>query len=283
MRQPATVNVPKRHHYVPQMLLRQFTNTQGRLFFFNKNLRSKGVISATPKDVFVKKYLYVQYDEDGVKDYAIEASLAAIEAKAAKILAKIVSAARASQEPGLTIEEKKDWDTFFCSLWIRAPDVHRPVGDIEDRFRKAAERAFTYDSKKVESLLRDKAKMRRIEQSITANLALPYRANLPQFDDIKRRGIKVVSIRNPSMSFVIGSRPVAFVAFPYLTDFTGLSADPWLPLAPDVAVTPTLHAGMEQIVHIRNKREVRWINEVILSQSTSIASHSQELVASLSR
>ena len=263
------------------MLLRQFTNSQGRLYFFNKSLQSRGIINATPKDVFVKKYLYVQYDDHGGRDYTIEASLAAIESRAAPILRKIIGAARTFRTPGLTLQEKEEWDTFFCSLWIRAPDVHLPEGNIEDRFRRAAERAFKHDEDRIESLLRDKEEMRRIEQSITANLALPDRANLPQFNDIKRKGIKVVVIRKPERSFIIGSRPVVFVAFPFLTNFTGLSSEPWLPLAPDVAITPALVTGREQIVEIRHKSEVRWINEVILNQSTSIASQSPELIDSL--
>ena len=276
------MNVPKRHHYVPQMLLKRFSDSQSRLFVFNKNLKERGILHLSPRDVFVKKHLYAQHLGDGSRDYSIEKELSVTEGKADRIIRRILCSVQSNRLPNLTAQEKKDWDRFFCSLWIRTPDVHQPEGTIEDRFRRVGNTVFNNDQAKVEALLQDRDTIRKMEQNITANLALPERANLSQFNDIVNKGLRIAVIRKARKSLVIGSRPVVFIAFPYLTNFSDLSANPWLPIAPNVAITPALVPGKEEIVEISHNQSVRWMNNVILSQSTSIAGNSRELIRSLS-
>ena len=63
---------PKRHHYVSAMLQRQFTDDEGKLYFFQKDHREKGVIRSSPKNIFVKSDLYTQFDKDGKKNASLE-------------------------------------------------------------------------------------------------------------------------------------------------------------------------------------------------------------------
>ena len=99
-RQKAT-NEPKRHHYIPRMLLRNFTNEKGRLYFFDKRFPEKGVLESTPANLFIENHLYTQYDESGGKDVRVEKFLADIERDGSDVVRKIINAARTGKPPNL--------------------------------------------------------------------------------------------------------------------------------------------------------------------------------------
>ena len=115
-----TMQNPKRHHYIPQMLLRRFTDEDGKLYFFYKGSPGK-VIESNPKDTFVKQHLYTQHDQHGNKDVSVEEEFSKLEAQASPIIEKIIQATRYGKLPHLTSAEKEIWDEFFCSQWIRIP------------------------------------------------------------------------------------------------------------------------------------------------------------------
>ena len=94
------------------MLLRNFTNEKGRLYFFDKRFPEKSILESTPAKLFVERYLYTLYDESGGKDIRVEKLLADIERDANAIVEKIINAARAGKLPKLTPHEKKSGISF---------------------------------------------------------------------------------------------------------------------------------------------------------------------------
>ena len=95
------VNIPKRQHYVAEMILKRFTNAQGRLHFFDKRFPENGVLTSTPKNLFLENHIYTQYDKQGVKDVSLEIFFSKLESEANQIIEKIVAAARIGHTPNL--------------------------------------------------------------------------------------------------------------------------------------------------------------------------------------
>ncbi len=59
-------NDPKRHHYIPQFLLKNFLDDSGRFWVFDKK---KGKLhQGTPRNTFVEKNLYRTLNFDTTRD-----------------------------------------------------------------------------------------------------------------------------------------------------------------------------------------------------------------------
>ena len=113
-------NEYKQNHYLAKMLLDRFTDKDGKLYCCRKE-NPRNIFQTTPKNVFSEGNLYIQYDENGKRDASVEKGLSQFEGKANEVIEKIVSSARVGMNPGLTSNEKKIWDEFFCKQWRRLP------------------------------------------------------------------------------------------------------------------------------------------------------------------
>ena len=279
------MSIPKRHHFVPRMLLRRFTDENGRLHFFDKRIAEKGVLSASPANLFVERHLYTQHGEDGDKDVSVETMLAGLEGPADKIIEKIISAARTGQLPNLTPSEKSSWDQYFYYQWKRVPDVHDGIvssAEFEEWIRQFVEefeetiRPLTADE---HSKMKDPKVLAGIRQNARVQaVAKPGDEMVRILGD---KGLLVAIIPNPKKSFVIGSHPVVKLTYPGRSNLADPSVEVWLPLAHDVAVTPGFSRVTEKLVELNEDRHIRMINEATLKQSTAIAGRSRTLVASL--
>ena len=278
------MNVPKRQHYNPRMLLKRFVDTDGRLHFFTNHAPDKGVLTSTPENLFLQKHLYTQVDEVGTKDVSIETSfLANLEGKADPIIEKIVCAARRRQPPNLSHDEKDVFLTFFYIQLTRVPDVRDPIMDevrhdtIEEIEEAANVRSLTDDER---AMLDGGEEMERRLKN--ANIqSLPMGLNNRVFQILKKKHMCVALIRNPKpkRAFVIGSYPVVKLSFPDRSFLGDPTVQVWLPLARDVAVA--LNSGKCDRVKMIKDRDIQSLNESIFKQSTVIAGCSQELIESL--
>jgi hypothetical protein len=70
---------PKRHHFVPQMLLNRFADGEGRIAFFDKSRPENGVQITTPKNLLVRQHLYSKINRDGSRDGTLEAYYSELE------------------------------------------------------------------------------------------------------------------------------------------------------------------------------------------------------------
>lgn len=282
------VSNPKRHHYVPKMLLQNFTDDNGRLYVFDRRLPEKGVRISSPKQAFVENNMYLQYAYGGgEKDYSIEHSLSQLEGYASLVIMRVIDAARAGKRPTLSAQEKRSWDTYFCSQLTRTPDV-RPSDQELDEARLQIEddilRSRTLSSTAISNLkhvVSDPEIVSRSNQSVKANLAIPKDSRI--LDVISGKGILVAWIKRSNRSFVIGSKPIVIVRPEANTHLADPSVFAWLPVAYNVAVTPALTAGEVELFEITNNQFVRGLNNATLDQSDAIAGRSRILVESLTK
>jgi hypothetical protein len=91
-------------------------------------------------------------------------------------------------------------------------------------------------------------------------------------------GIAVALIRSPKKSFVLGDHPLARMGP------TGELGHPatelWMPIAPDVAVSPWGSPMKEKLIVIEGD-DVRRVNETIFKHSNIVAARSDALIRSL--
>jgi hypothetical protein len=100
------VSDPKKHHYVPRLLLRRFADNNGKLWFYNKKAPDIGVCPRRPEDIFFEKHLYSLVDEDGGKNVALEIAFSRFEATINPIFQHICDQAKKGMEPRLSEEER---------------------------------------------------------------------------------------------------------------------------------------------------------------------------------
>lgn len=116
---------PRRQHDVPEMLLKRFTNDDGKFYVFDKSKPEKGIQYVTPYGAFWEPHFYTSRTADGEKDTSLESYYSKLESDTDPIIEKIVCAVRNSEKPNLTEEEKQKWDRFFWSNIGAHPTIYK--------------------------------------------------------------------------------------------------------------------------------------------------------------
>ena len=247
---------PKRHHYVPKMLLRNFVDKSGNLHFFNKHFQKRVVKTTKPSNFCVENRLY-WFDDDG----SLEKKLAQLETRAAPIIMKIVKKARIGEKPGLNSSEKEIWDHFLICQWGRTPD----------RVTKIVNKGIKTEEE--QSAIKETLGSTQFYDVIDPP---KYRLEI-----LTEKGLLVMAIRKPRESFVIGSDPV--VRFQSGIPLSNPKAKLLLPVASDIAITQSSAPNCEELIEVKNPEYIRRINEKVFNQSSAIAGHSDRLIASLAK
>ena len=278
------MNVPIRQHYNPRMLLKRFVDKDDRLHFFTKHAPDKGVLTSTPKNLFLQKHLYTQVDKAGTKDVSVATSfLANLEGKADPIIEKIVCAARRRQTPNLSHDEKDVFLTFFYLQLTRVPDVRDTIMDevrhdtIEEIQNKANFRPLTYDEREMS---KGGEEMERLLKNASIQ-SLPMGLKNKAFRILSEKHMCVAVIPNPTpmRNLVIGSYPVVKLSYPGRSFIGDPSVQVWLHLAHDVAIA--FNSGECERVKVLKPRHIQALNESGYKQSTMIAGRSYKLIESL--
>lgn len=199
----------RRHHYIPQMLLRRFTDENGRLFVFDKKRPANGVRKSTPATLFVKRDLYAQTDHAGNQDVSVEEEHAFLESRISPIVDKILRAGRSLTEPRLTSRERAFWNRFFFRLWNRTPDVRRDVmSEPSEYLRDLPEYLENRGPLTAEqrAQMSEPAWQQRIMQNAWAQTTVHVGDSV--LHTLNSMGIVIASIKRRNKAFVIGNRPI---------------------------------------------------------------------------
>lgn len=275
------MSIPKDQHYIPRMLLKEFTDKEGNLSFYDKRHSDKGVRKRAPKNLFYERHLYTQVAEDGTQDASVETEfLAVLESQASPVIEKIISAARLGHPPNLSPVEKDIWLRFYYGLFSRVPDRLDVASDevrqiVLARIHFASQLRPLID---LERSVRDNPEImnRLLKNGSIQNLQMPLRPEMSEFLAKMSIVVAVIEELRPDRSFIIGSNPVVKMSHPERPHLSDLDLEVWLPLASDVAVFPSPWESDKVI--LANDRNIRAINKGIFQQSTVIAGCSRELI-----
>ena len=271
---------PKRQHYIPRMLLNNFTDKHGRLYFFDKRSHKKEVLPSTPNKLFTKKHFYSQYDESGKRHPIVEKFLSHIESDSKPVVDRIINSARISNVPKLNLEDKETWDTFFCCQIIRVPEMIDPFIDHKsvDEIIEDYEKEIGPLTEEERTTIEDPNKRDRIIHNAKGASIINYLMKGELLPNIRKKGLAIAIIKKPKKSFIVGSKPYIKTA-----DWNHISepnAELWLPIAYDVAVSPAYYSGKEELLEIKDHK-VRDFNKYVCDESSLIAGRSKILINSL--
>jgi hypothetical protein len=280
---------PKRHHFVPQMLLNRFADAEGRIAFFDKSRPKNGVQVTTPKNLLVQHHLYSKKNRDGSFDGSLEAYYSTLESEAHILFEKIIVAVLERSTPNINAVEKHTWDRFLYEQWRRVPDFHDEIMPLSD-FAKTIREGFNEFETKFQRPVTAEEKER-----FGGTAALKTFRNNARVTALNRRSpIVTEAIANkalffgrtaPQRSFIIGSFPVMkLVPLGATNNLDNPAVEIWLPIHPNVMV---VSAGLKGIgnghLAAMHMDRIRGFNESVAKKSTIFAGRSPELIASLAR
>ena len=272
-------NQPKRHHYIPRMLLEEnFTDNSGLLQIFDS---SKEVFyESTPRNLFVKKHLNTRYGDGGQRDnWDAEKRLGEIECDAAPAIRKIIKAVRMNRFPKLSPEYRTACKRFFIHMVLRNPKHAEQILSMMGAYDATYEACcrllnnqgipvpdrhiFDSDPEWVEL---KKKLIHNSRAGLAAGLPTKLREEIKRYVD--NFGLLFGVILEPKVRFIIGS--CAVIRNSAMDD----NPFEWLPIAPDVAMSI---CGTPDKGYLRRleSEEVDRVNTASFAQSWIIAAQSK--------
>ena len=295
-------NDPKRQHYIPKMLLRNFGNDAGKLWVGDKS--QDKIYSTTPGNVFVESNFYTRYAFDRVpenckyqefsnaieKGFEYEEAFCALEGKADPVVRRIIQLARNIKCPELSREENAIFKQFVIALARRTPESQKRLSSCEDRdvfyeASKARSDELSYNLPDRETLYQD-FHIRKLKECIESNVHARFAAgDIPNERNetalfCREVGLRVARICMPQRSFVIGSHGLTIVPLDHKSSPMRGSL---IPIAHDVIVQITPFPDKENLLCFDQGSDslIETINKTTTAQSKIIAGRSEALIRSL--
>ena len=277
--------VRKRHHYVPEMILRRFTSNGADLYIYSKRDKEPGIRRSKTNNAFVVGHGYSKTDKHGVKTAEQEERFSGSEGRWSAALDAVVAAAKSgSMSSAQALRD--DVVEFFYYQWIRTPEFIQGIDGYEnfapllERYVKEwieEFRPLTGDEAK--SLVGPEAASRLRQNTIVDSLASPMSPEVAAVLRICR--FDIVLIGDDQEPFVIGSQPVVTVSRPTsVLLITRPGADLWLPIASRAAIKMVPRSSGLGI-QTATERQVRDVNDAMFAQCDAIGGESHEVVESV--
>lgn len=260
------MNKPTSQHYVPQMLLRNFTDKLNRLHCFDKSSPEKSIHLKYPASFCEEDDIYTQLNENGERDVSAEKDFSDLENICAPIIRKIIKATRKRNQPDLTCAEKENLRHFFLSQYSRVPDRSKPFAGSR-LLRCCIENPEKFLNMSEEK--RNDFKQKENFRFLTLLKKKPSKKTL-SISENEDMVIGIASGKNES--FIIGSNPVQIIQ-PQGCDLD----ETWLAIAPDIAITVCSPRCDQGFIEFKDN-DIHLFNEEIFNQSTEVAGDSKELI-----
>ena len=279
-------------HYLPQMLLRNFCDSDGLLWVARQGQDQP--FRTTPRNVFAENNLYTKHtpvanaDRTGwtfQRDRSSEDILGQIEGAAADPIRQVIKSARKRRLPQLGPDPQDALKRFFFAIARRTPESQKRVRtpDAEARHelyvwlsREAESKGVTLRSEGdfyENPVFRDL--MDHLFRNADASMAAGTIPSIRRFEDqfFKTRALSVLVITQRKRSFIVGSHGIAIAQ--------GMPPGSWLPIASDVAIAYHDDDQREKIAFLgtRHDKVIRAINHASASHSTMIAASSRQPIA----
>lgn len=282
------MNKTRRSHYVPKLLLSEFTDENGTLFFVNNCSHIPTVKSSSPTNLFVKRDLYRHDGEliDVTTD--VEAQFGKLETLFAPIHQEIIKSIRKGLPPTIDPKSKSILIDFIVAQSRRTLDqknrMHKTAEEIIARRMRSAkqeiEEAYGPLTPEEEEWIGSNAQEEYV-QLIQLNGMATSNPNI-QFQ-LQQREFHYLRIQKHEFSFVIGSNPVVWYQDMDRMIPNSQVKDVFLAISSDIALKLAAGSREPRVVNLFDGDSVREWNEKIRDQSLMIAGRSKLLMCSLFR
>lgn len=263
------------------MILRNFVNDKGGLYFWRRNFAVGDVKVTTPENLFLEDDLYTFIGDGGERDVSLEYGFSKLKSAGALFLRQLLDIVRARKTPSMGNEAWEFLHQFRYYSDKRSAAWHsRFLSD--DEFNAALEEVASQQH----WTDADRAWMTDLEDvdRIKRNARIAAQASGPPEEllmEMRSRGLAVY-VAPQNAAFLLGDHPTAIAK-------VGLAAEEalggkvsFMPIASDVAIG---YYSKARTVHVERltRPQLRTMNEAMARQSVMIAGRSEALVASLSR
>lgn len=271
-------NLPQRHHFIPQMILRNFTANDGLLWYRQRGWEEGKVVRAKPNDVFFKRDLYTRLLADGRKDVSVEHLFSKIESVAANFIDQIRLGAHGGKRITLNDGAWNFWYHFYFHLVKRTPSYMNAITEHSefDVLIDAAVESY------VAGHPDEAGQVDLIRGGLEKNAIVFAQARSPSreiIEAVEQLGLTIFKISDRAKSFIVGDvfGVTARIGGPGLLPS---GKEMFVPLAHDIAVG-TLAAKKRVEVIDLDRDQVRRMNEATAEACEMVAGRSPELLLSL--
>lgn len=280
------MNLPRRHHTIPEFMLRHFTDSSGCTYYFRKTADIPGIIKARPRNLFVERDVNSTIDADGELDPALEKHLSKLDGLASATIAKVLDSIRGNQLPDLNSNDRTVLNYFVYRQWMRVSDVMGPILDsapfallVEDAKREAVSKGEEFSLSEEKGILADKGRL--LHNARVQAMAEPSAKVMSM---LEARGLTIFHLPSAGLAFVLGSNPVLKSTRDGKSDLRDLNVEVILSIAPDTALVLHGDSPNKFRVHpLHDRGLVREHNEAVFAQSSGTVSQSRQLLRSLAR
>lgn len=270
---------PKRHHYVPQFLLRNFVDERGALCYAHRAFPKGEVITGGPPAFFAEKDLYTR-DLTNEPDIELENFYRELEGRVAPILKTLIANAQSKTLPLLEHSQLGTLVEFLFHQIRRVPALHvqvRPPNETQDEKINHIVRV-TGDS--LPEDVRDQLIDPDIVDGILNNALIDalHTENPEILSALMKMTVSAIVVEKPNKAFIVGSVPVVLRSPRAGGTLYDPGAHLFLPVSSKVMAVLSRRS---QIIASANDERVRALNLMVAAQSDAIAGPSRELVRSL--
>ena len=274
----------ERQHYIPEFLIKRFCDKCRNLYAARTSESPPRVFSARPKNIFVKGNRYSLQDTAISDPNHFEKQFSKFETMWSQIIGKIVDSVIIGKVPELNKEELFQLRYFFVMLWMRNPDAFHEIA-TENVFAQAELEALSAVVEKYGHLtdeqlaaLQDPGFQRQMRNDgpIRAFAHYPKQS----MDFLETKGFIFARIYRIRWGFILGSYPVLPAA--NLSNMMLHREEvAWLPISPEVAISPGGAPQNFEICRVRNPARVLKFNKKIAKKSSLIASENKKQIESV--
>ncbi|MFB0493686.1 hypothetical protein ABIE45_006342 [Methylobacterium sp. OAE515] len=275
-------SVPKRHHFVPEMVLRRFTLDGENLQLFSKLDRKPAIRSSKIANAFVVGHGYSKVDRDGAKTVELEERFSQKEGVWSPALDACITAAQTGDMSA--VQNYRDTVVeFFYYQWIRTPGFNQNLEGykefeamLETRVKEWVDAYRPLTETEQGALVGLEAAERMRQNTIVDAMGSPMGSELAKV--LSECRFDLVILTDNQKPFIIGSQPVTTVnrpGSPFLLTKPG--ADLWLPVASRAALKVVPHSrGLG--VDSATDREVQAVNDALATECDTIGAESREVL-----
>jgi hypothetical protein len=274
-----SVKEAQRHHFIPQVLLKNFAAVDDQLWFWRHDFEPGKVIGTGVKNLFVEKDLYAFVGDDGAKDIGLERRFARQDEAIGTFLRQLLPAVRSGDSIKLDNGAWRLWHLFFYFLVKRSPgymnELVRQTGMDVELARKLDDLKDMNPTSPEQGVSGEFARVSR-NANIYAQAQMPGEEVLQIYS---RLGLVIYRVNNPMASLVIGDVPGTVAAFAE-PDGSAQGKLAFYPVAPDIALG-YLQAERQVKQLELSAEQVDIMNVSTAARSRTIAGASREVLLSL--
>lgn len=280
----------KNHHFVPQVLQRQFTDGGDQIWYAEKNTdgQYKRPACQNIKKVFSEKNGYTVIVDDNPSDVVERKFYGAIDGYLGVMFKEVNEAFLRNETPVFSGESLRSLREVVLAMTKRTPEFVKEFDDeatgrevLEKTLRAGKEQKIgTEDEyKEIIDKLSNTDRLKEYGRSIRV------RATIARSERLERalEGFSVRwAVSETRHSFVLSSLVVYRIGNGGSNGLKNPNMEFWMPIAPKIALVllrdPENKIGVRNVV---NSRQIRKVNEYAAHSSRCIASGSKKLMESL--